>query len=68
MGDALTKSISSSPFTGLDTITTNDWWNRKGNPIIDTKVHRDSVIAFAAYTTANETLRKLWTCLLRHTT
>ncbi|MEL6142500.1 MAG: alkaline phosphatase D family protein [Bacteroidota bacterium] len=46
-----------SPFTELDTIAANDWWNRKWNPIIEVKVSRDSVIAFAAYTVANGTLK-----------
>ncbi|MEL6274574.1 MAG: hypothetical protein AAFU03_05630, partial [Bacteroidota bacterium] len=46
-----------SPFTELDTIAANDWWNRKWNPIINVKVSRDSVIAFAAYTVANGTLK-----------
>ncbi|MBB4078046.1 hypothetical protein GGR28_000647 [Lewinella aquimaris] len=46
-----------APFTNLDTLATNDWWNRAENPIIDVKVPRDSVIAFGAYTVADNTLK-----------
>ena len=46
-----------APFSKLDTLSTNDWWNRKSNPIIDMKVPRDQVIAFGIYTTANNTLK-----------
>ncbi|WP_235297945.1 metallophosphoesterase family protein [Portibacter marinus] len=46
-----------APFEGLDTIATNDWWNRGENPIIDVKVHRDSVIAFGIYTVSNHILK-----------
>ncbi|WP_299898051.1 alkaline phosphatase D family protein [uncultured Aquimarina sp.] len=46
-----------SPFTGIDTIATNDWWNRKSNTIIDVKVPRGEVIAFGIYTVSNETLK-----------
>ena len=35
-----------SPFSNLDTLSTNDWWNRDNNPIINLKVERDEVIAF----------------------
>ena len=28
-----------APFTKIDTIATNDWWNRKPNKIIDVKVN-----------------------------
>lgn len=46
-----------APFDGLDTIATNDWWNRGDNPIIDVKVSRDSVIAFGMYTVSSNTLK-----------
>lgn len=46
-----------SPFTDLDTIATNDWWNRGWNPIIDVKIGRDSVVAFGAYTLSEGTLK-----------
>ena len=35
-----------SPFPYLDIISTNDWWNRDENQIIDVKVSRSDVIAF----------------------
>ena len=44
-------------FTALDTLATNDWWNRKTSKIIDIKVPRDQVIAFGIYTTSNNTLK-----------
>ena len=46
-----------APFSNLDTLSTNDWWNRKTSPIIDMKVPRDQVIAFGIYTTSNNTLK-----------
>jgi hypothetical protein len=46
-----------APFSDIDTLATNDWWNRKENPIIDLKVSRDSVIAFGLYTVSNNTLK-----------
>lgn len=46
-----------APFTAIDTLATNDWWNRGSNPIINLKVHRDSVIAFGLYTVSNTTLK-----------
>lgn len=46
-----------APFTELDTLSTNDWWNRKTSPIISMKVPRDQVIAFGIYTTSNNTLK-----------
>jgi len=46
-----------APFTGLDTICTNDWWNRTENPIHDVKVERDQVLAFGLYTVSNGTLK-----------
>ncbi len=46
-----------APFTDLDTICTNDWWNRAPNPIHDVKVERDQVVAFGLYTVMNNTLK-----------
>ena len=46
-----------APFTDLDVLATNDWWNRKTSKIIDIKVPRDQVIAFGIYTTSNNTLQ-----------
>jgi hypothetical protein len=46
-----------APFTGIDTIATNDWWNRKPNKIIDVKVKRENVIAFGIYTVHNNVLK-----------
>jgi len=46
-----------APFSGIDTIATNDWWNRKPNKIIDVKVKRENVIAFGIYTVHNNTLK-----------
>jgi hypothetical protein len=46
-----------APFEGLDTLATNDWWNRGESQIIDMKVERKDVIAFGIYTVANNTLK-----------
>jgi len=46
-----------APFTNLDTLATNDWWNRPENPIVDLKVPREDVLAFALYTVSNKTLK-----------
>ncbi|MFK7984173.1 MAG: hypothetical protein AB8G86_29635 [Saprospiraceae bacterium] len=46
-----------APFEKLDTIATNDWWNRQPNKIIEVKVPRDEVVAFGLYTVANNTLK-----------
>jgi len=46
-----------APFEKLDTIATNDWWNRQPNKIIDVKVPREEVIAFGLYTVSNNTLK-----------
>ncbi len=46
-----------APFEDLDTISTNDWWNRGSNPIIDVNVNRDEVVAFGIYTVANNSLK-----------
>ncbi|MGB5429989.1 alkaline phosphatase D family protein [Eudoraea sp.] len=39
-----------SPFKNIDTLATNDWWNRPPNEIINLNVNRDSVVAFGLYT------------------
>ena len=46
-----------APFEDLDTLATNDWWNRGASNIIDMKVPRDEVLAFGMYTVANNTLK-----------
>ena len=46
-----------APFQDLDTICTNDWWNRTPNPIHDVKMDRDQVVAFGMYTVMNNTLK-----------
>ena len=46
-----------APFEKLDTIATNDWWNRADNPIIDVRVPREEVIAFGLYTVHNKVLK-----------
>ena len=46
-----------APFSKVDTLAINDWWNRADNPIIDLKVGRDSVVAFGIYTVSNNTLK-----------
>jgi hypothetical protein len=46
-----------APFEDLDTLATNDWWNRGPNPILDLKVPREDVVAFGIYTVANNTLK-----------
>ncbi len=49
--------LATAPFTGLDTICTNDWWNRRANEIIDVKVSRENLVAFGLYTVSNQTLK-----------
>jgi len=39
-----------APFGELDSLCTNDWWNRDPSPIVETRVPRDEVIAFGIYT------------------
>ena len=51
------KVLFKSPFSGIDTISTNDWWNRMPNPIIDVNVKRENVLAFGIYTISNNTLK-----------
>ncbi|MBT28314.1 MAG: hypothetical protein CMO01_01545 [Thalassobius sp.] len=46
-----------APFTKVDTLSTNDWWNRKTTEIIDLKVDRDKVVAFGLYTVHNNILK-----------
>ncbi len=46
-----------APFAGLDTLATNDWWNRRPSEIIDLQVSRDSVVAFGLYTVSDQTLK-----------
>ncbi len=46
-----------APFQELDTICTNDWWNRAPNPIHNVKVERDKVVAFGLYTVSKGTLK-----------
>lgn len=46
-----------APFTEVDSLATNDWWNRPPNEIIDLKVDRDSVVAFGIYTVSNNILK-----------
>ncbi|TRX49694.1 hypothetical protein FNH22_26880 [Fulvivirga sp. M361] len=44
-------------FKGIDTLATNDWWNRGKSEIINLNVDRDSVVAFGIYTVSNKTLK-----------
>lgn len=46
-----------APFKELDTLCVNDWWNRGKSQIVDLRVPRDEVVAFALYTVANDTLK-----------
>lgn len=46
-----------APFEGIDTLATNDWWNRGPSKIIDLKVDRKDVVAFGMYTVSNGTLK-----------
>ncbi len=46
-----------APFTDLDMLATNEWWNMPENPIINLKVDRIDVIAFGIYTVSNKTLK-----------
>jgi hypothetical protein len=51
------KPLVTAPFEKLDTLATNDWWNRPDNPIINLKVPRSEVVAFGLYSVANNTLK-----------
>lgn len=46
-----------APFEGIDTLATNDWWNRTQGPIINMLVDRSEVVAFGIYTVSNQTLK-----------
>ena len=46
-----------APFDDLDSLATNDWWNRGPSEIIELDVPRDQVLAFGMYTVANNTLK-----------
>jgi len=50
-------SFKLAPFEKLDTIASNEWWERSANPIIDVKVERKDVIAFGIYTLHENTLK-----------
>ncbi len=52
-----TQPLVTAPFEGLDTLATNDWWNRPANPIINLKVPRSEVVSFGLYTVSNNTLK-----------
>ncbi len=51
------QSYVLAPFEELDTISTNDWWNRGPNDIIDVDVPRDRVIAFGIYTVSRGVIK-----------
>lgn len=51
------KTFTKAPFEKLDTLATNDWWNRGESRIINMHVERDQVIAFGIYTVSNNTLK-----------
>lgn len=46
-----------APFENLDTLATNDWWNRGPSDIVNMKVDRKDVIAFGIYTVSQNTLK-----------
>ncbi|MEO1010168.1 MAG: alkaline phosphatase D family protein [Bacteroidota bacterium] len=46
-----------APFSNVDELAINDWWNREENPIINLKVDRDSVVAFGIYTVHDKILK-----------
>jgi len=46
-----------APFSDVDTLAINDWWNRAENPIVNLKVNRDSVVAFGIYTVSKNILK-----------
>ena len=50
-------SYEQAPFSGLDVLATNDWWNQDPSHITRLDVGRDSVVAFGAYTVADGTLK-----------
>ncbi len=55
--NAVMQPLTIAPFVGLDTLATNDWWNRGTSPIINIKVDRDSVVAFGLYTISDNILK-----------
>ena len=55
--DSPKQEYLKAPFSQLDTLATNDWWNRKTSKIIDMRVPRHQVVAFGIYTTSNQTLK-----------
>ncbi len=57
LGYSQETNTTTAPFKNLDTLATNDWWNRSANPIINMKVPRDSVIAFGIYTVNKNKLK-----------
>ncbi|MEQ6118789.1 hypothetical protein [Reichenbachiella sp. MALMAid0571] len=46
-----------APFSNVDTLAINDWWNRSDNPIVNLKVERKDVVAFGIYTVSNNVLK-----------
>ena len=46
-----------APFQNIDTLATNDWWNRRTSEIIEMDVPRDQVVAFGMYTVSDNTLK-----------
>ncbi len=46
-----------APFTGLDTLCVDDWWNREPSPVVDVRVPRDEVLAFGLYTVHHGVLK-----------
>lgn len=46
-----------APFTGLDTLCVNRWWERRPSRIVETRVPRDEVIAFGIYTVSSGELK-----------
>lgn len=46
-----------APFSGVDSLAINDWWNRPDNEIINLKIDRDSVLAFGIYTVSNNVMK-----------
>ena len=51
------RNYQKAPFKKLDTLSTNDWWNRAKNPILDLDVPRNEVIAFGIYTVSHDVLK-----------
>ncbi|TWT33557.1 hypothetical protein KOR34_33890 [Posidoniimonas corsicana] len=46
-----------APFERIDTLATNDWWNRPASKILDVRAPRDQVVAFGIYTVADGVLK-----------